>query len=92
MDRQDAIEKIKKCLALSLSSNEHEAATALRQAKRMMERFGVSDEEVAPSEVSEAMTLASVKRNPAVWESMLSGLVVGFILLWLLRRLQSHFI
>jgi hypothetical protein len=30
---------------------------------------------VAASEVSESITMASVKRHPAVWESMLSGLV-----------------
>lgn len=33
--------RIKKCLALSSSDNEHEAAAALRQAKRMMDKYGI---------------------------------------------------
>jgi len=33
MTKKEAIDKIKKCLALSASSNEHEAELALRQAK-----------------------------------------------------------
>jgi len=34
--------RIKKCLALSKSDNEHEAAMALRQAKKLMEEYGIS--------------------------------------------------
>lgn len=34
------LSKIKKCLALSASSNENEAAIALRQAQRLMAEFG----------------------------------------------------
>ena len=36
MNRDDALKKIKKCLALSRSANEHEAAAALRQAQALM--------------------------------------------------------
>ena len=32
-ERDKIIAKVKKCLALAKSSNEHEAATALRQAQ-----------------------------------------------------------
>ena len=35
MNRDDALKKIKKCLALSRSANEHEAAAALRQAQAL---------------------------------------------------------
>ena len=33
MNRDDALKKIKKCLALGRSANEHEAAAAMRQAQ-----------------------------------------------------------
>ena len=42
-DRDKILDKIKKCLALSASSNEHEAEAALRQARKMMEANGITD-------------------------------------------------
>jgi hypothetical protein len=36
------IRKIEKCLALSKSSNEHEAAAALRQATKLMEAYNIT--------------------------------------------------
>lgn len=41
MNRDEAIAKIKKCLGLSKSSNEHEAAAALRQAQKLMEQHQI---------------------------------------------------
>lgn len=38
MDNKTALEKIKKCLALSKSANEHEATQALKQAQALMQR------------------------------------------------------
>jgi hypothetical protein len=46
MDREKAIDRIKKCLALSKSSNEHEAAAALRQAQKLMLAHGITDDEI----------------------------------------------
>ena len=43
MDKNKAIEKIKKCLALGKSANEHEAAQALKQAQALMREYGISD-------------------------------------------------
>lgn len=40
-EKDRVLRRIKKCLALSESNNEHEAATALRQAKRMMDKYGI---------------------------------------------------
>lgn len=51
MDREKAIQRIKKCLALSKSPNEHEAAAALRQAQKLMASHGVSEEDVDESAV-----------------------------------------
>lgn len=40
------LDKIKKCLALGKSSNANEAATALRQAQKLMEKHGVTEEDI----------------------------------------------
>lgn len=40
-EKDRILRRIKKCLALSSSDNEHEAAAALRQAKRMMDKYGI---------------------------------------------------
>lgn len=46
MDREKAVDRIRKCLALSKSPNEHEAAAALRQAQKLMKAHGISEDEV----------------------------------------------
>lgn len=51
MDKNKAIEKIKKCLALGKSANEHEAAQALKQAQALMREYGISDADVALSDI-----------------------------------------
>lgn len=39
IDKARELEKIKKCLALSQSSNAHEAESELRQARKLMDKF-----------------------------------------------------
>lgn len=46
MDRAKVLDKIQKCLALSKSANEHEAAAAMRQAQALMRKYGVTDAEL----------------------------------------------
>lgn len=75
MDKQTAIEKIRKCLALATSANEHEAATALRQAQALMRKYGVEDGDILMAEVSEAKVKAGAKAKPVKWESQLSSAV-----------------
>ena len=53
MDRQTALAKIKKCLELSKSANEHEAAQALKHAQHLMSKFGLTELDVSLAEVSE---------------------------------------
>lgn len=45
-ERAKIIDKIKKCLALSKSASEHEAAAALRQAQKMMKLYQIDEMEV----------------------------------------------
>ncbi|WP_274571580.1 DUF2786 domain-containing protein [Neisseria leonii] len=54
MDEQKALAKIRKCLALSRSANEHEAALALKQAQALMRQYGISDADVALSDIGES--------------------------------------
>ena len=63
MDKQAILEKIKKCLALSKSANEHEAAQAMKQAQALMKKYEVDAVDVALSEVSEKELLRSEERR-----------------------------
>lgn len=62
------LDKIKKCLALASSANEYEAAAALRQAQKLMEAHGISDQDVLASKAGEAATKAGAVDKPAEWE------------------------
>lgn len=75
MTKKEAIEKIKKCLALSASSSENEAEIALRQAQALMAKFGVDEADILAAGVSEAYAKAGALRQPANWESRLAGRV-----------------
>lgn len=74
-ERKRILDKIKKCLALARSSNEHEAATALRQAQKLMQEYGVTDTDVLAHQASEARAKASAKSTPAAWENYLVQIV-----------------
>jgi hypothetical protein len=74
MDRETAIAKIKKCLALGRSANEHEAAAAMRQAQALMRLHGITDEALQLSDVSEAGAAVRSMALP-VWEVRLARAV-----------------
>ncbi len=75
MNRDDILKKIKKCFALSSSSNEHEAAAALRQAHKLMALHNLSDLDVKAAEAEEHRAKAGAKAKPAQWESSLAAAV-----------------
>ncbi|MDP1527698.1 MAG: DUF2786 domain-containing protein [Rhodocyclaceae bacterium] len=72
-DQQKALDKIKKCLKLSGSSNANEAATALRQAQALMEKYNVDYTDVLAAECGHATIPSSVKAKPTAWESYLAN-------------------
>lgn len=47
MDQQRILEKIKKCFALSKSTNKHEAAIALKQAYALAKQHGIDNPELS---------------------------------------------
>lgn len=70
-----ALDKIKKCLALFAKSTGNEAETALRQAKALMEKYGLSDADVKISHITQTTIDAGKgSRNPPLWQTNLSGL------------------
>jgi hypothetical protein len=75
MNKDDIIKKIRKCLALATSSNEHEAAAALRQAKKLMAAHAVSEAELAAAGVGEQEAKSGAQMRPAAWESFLAAVV-----------------
>lgn len=75
MDRQSALRKLRACLRLSKSANEHEAAAALRQAEALMRQYGLDAQEADEPEYvkAEARTRSRGGDVPDhVW--MLAGL------------------
>lgn len=74
MTRDEALEKIKKCLALAASPEPHEAAAALRQAQKLMAQFGLTETDVSLADVSECAQAA--QNTPLVkWEAMLAVMI-----------------
>lgn len=51
--RERALEKIKKCLALAESTNPNEAESALRQARKLMEKYQLEMSDVDSSRADE---------------------------------------
>lgn len=77
VNRDKILDKIKKCLNLSKSSEAHEAAAALRQAQKLMEAHGVSQEELLGMEVKsvQVMTPEPYKRKLPLYMNVLIGIV-----------------
>jgi len=74
MNREDALKKIKKCFALGRSASEHEAAAAMRQAQKLMEQFGLREQDIALTDVAEVKVKAySTAAN--AWELRLVHMV-----------------
>ncbi len=69
------IRKIKHCLALSGSSNEHEAALAMKQAKALMREYQVTEQMVAFSDIGEVKSEFSRAHRRPTWDRTLSVVV-----------------
>ena len=77
LSTERAIDKIKKCLALSHSSNANEAAQALKHAQALMRQYGVDEAVIADAALDEVAvaTRSRSARRPSNWELHLVGLV-----------------
>lgn len=90
------LDKIKKCLALSQSSEPHEAAAALRQAQKLMEIHGVSQLQLKLADIGEARVQSRASATkPKDWETGLLALVgkaFGCKMMWDSGYPYGHFI
>lgn len=92
MDRETALRKIKSCLALASSSNPNEAATAMRQAQKLMAAFGLNEGDVQLSDVNEARAPGQTKKH-AKWEAVLAHAISNaFGVEHFFTRYVSHWI
>ena len=76
MTRDEALKKIKKCLALARGASDHEAAAAMRQAQKLMQEFGLCEQDVSLADVSEVQARAS-SSAANLWEVRLAKLVAS---------------
>ncbi|MFU8924933.1 DUF2786 domain-containing protein [Acinetobacter puyangensis] len=72
MNKKSIIEKIKKCLALSKSANQHEAAAALRQAYTLMEKYNIDADDAELLGIQEAEIIGSGAQKSPFFELMLA--------------------
>ena len=70
MTPEQVLDKIKKCLALSKSSNEHEAGQAMKHAQALMKKYNIN---LASVEVN--MNSVKVNKKPARWVIYLASVV-----------------
>lgn len=75
MSRDKNLNKIRKCLALSKSSNPHEAAAALRQAKKLMSQYGVSEQDIDLLNVKKFGAKSGNANKPPKWMHMLVAVI-----------------
>ena len=86
------LDKIKKCLALSASSEPHEAAAALRQAQKLMEKFGVSESDIGRADIGQvefrsAFSVSNIKDYELALVSTVAK-AFGCKILW--KKSSSH--
>lgn len=74
MTREEALKKIKKCLALGRSAEPGEAAAAMRQAQKLMAEHCVSERDLSLADVREVRT-KSTSAAGSLWGSRLTSMV-----------------
>lgn len=84
---KSVMDKIRKCLALSESSNEHEAAAAMRQARALMAKHGLSADDMDIFKIKEE-TLTVKYSSPPRWFMMLGTVVAQAFSCTLFYRYQ----
>jgi hypothetical protein len=66
--KADLLARIRKCLALGKSSNEHEAAAAIGKARELMDAHGITQEDILLSEISEESVKGNCAQRAPLWE------------------------
>lgn len=74
-DKDSILRKIKHCLGLSKSSNENEAAMALRQAHALMQKHNISLDDVELADIKESKADTSASRKPVQYQINLAHMI-----------------
>lgn len=72
---EDIVRKIKRCMDLSSSSNENEAALAIKQMKSLMAKHNLTESHALAFDVCEASTGLDVKKNIPQWVLILHSAI-----------------
>jgi hypothetical protein len=76
LNRDDALNRIRKCLALSGSSNANEAAIALRQAQKLMNEFSIDMAAIHAPKIGD-LNIAANGKTVTAWEASLAATVAA---------------
>lgn len=74
MTRDQALGKIKKCLALAKSDNPHEAAAAMRQAQKLMAEHLLTEGDVSLADIAQSPHKTRTA-DMTEWEVLLAGAI-----------------
>lgn len=66
-DNQEIIRKIKRCMELTKSANEHESAMAFKQMQALMKKYGLTEQHALASDVTQAIFELSIKQRVPKW-------------------------
>lgn len=75
--KDDIRRRLKKVAALMASDNEHEAASAQRQAEAIMREYRMDQTDILIAEVELSEVTAGADRDPATWERVLASICAG---------------
>ncbi|MCE3602734.1 DUF2786 domain-containing protein [Massilia sp. P8910] len=79
MDKNTALRKIQKCLALSKSSEPHEAAQAMKQAQALMRQFDIDHPELLAVGIEQQWSKSRATSTPPAYEVLLADVIAkGF--------------
>lgn len=77
INKEEAMRRINKCLAMAASNEPHQAAIALRQAKKLMEEFDIDHPELLAMGVTEEWAKSRASSKPPAYEIVLANTVAG---------------
>lgn len=86
MTRDELLARIRKCLALAKSANEHEAAAALAKARALIDEHGLDQADVEAIDIGERLAKGSGAWTPSSWENKLTWAVRRAIPVQLVHR------
>lgn len=73
------LDKIKKCLELSKSTNPCESANALNAAKKLMIKYGVSQQDMQFIDLGETISKSQVQKKPTLYVTrLINGIAKAF--------------